>query len=383
MKLLSADIFVDFECIGGDCPISCCGGQWSIFIDEEAMKYYKSVEGEFGDRLRDNIVKADEDFYAFKLDEHTKDCVFLNENKLCTIYRTLGPDALCYTCKTYPRMLFTVGDITFCYLTNSCPEVNRMIMQRKEPMQTLFDDSDDDTKEPEDTDWNRFNSAIRAFVTGMHIIQNRSIGLRDRLLYLLFFINRFQELIKEDKDPSDLIAVFSEASLYTEFLDKDSFSNEDYASKIHAFMMSFRSMISDSYNHPMWRRCIELAELIGRNGLEDVGQLEEAFERTKAEEIQTELEQLMAYRFFTKFMRGYEKTDYLEKLACEYVLYGALNTYIAMTEVLQKEGCTQEDRILFVSLFGRMDHSAGRKKEFDEAIKKDGFYKIENLLKLV
>lgn len=28
MKLLSVDAYVDFKCIGGDCPISCCGGDW-------------------------------------------------------------------------------------------------------------------------------------------------------------------------------------------------------------------------------------------------------------------------------------------------------------------------------------------------------------------
>ena len=383
MKLLSVDNFVDFECIGGDCPISCCGGQWGIYIDDDAMKYYKSVEGEFGDRLRDSIIKINGDHYAFKLDEHTKDCVFLNDNKLCTIYRTLGPDALCYTCKTYPRMFFTVGDITFCYLTNSCPEVNRMIMQRKDLIQTLFDDSVDDIKEEENMDWNRFNNAIRAFTAGMHIVQNRSIELRERLLYLLFFVNRFQELMKEDNDPSDLIAVFSEPALYTEFLDKDSFSNTDYASKIHAFMMSFRSMMSYSYDHPMWRKCIELAGMIGENGLNDVKRLGEAFERTQTEEIQAELEQLMTYRFFVVFMSGYENTDYLEKLAYEYVMYAAINTYAAMTEVLQKESCTQEDRILFVSLFGRIYHSEGGKKELNDAIKRDGYDKLENLLKLI
>lgn len=383
MKLLSVDNFVDFECIGGDCPISCCGGRWGIYIDDESMDYYMSVEGEFGERLRNSITKINGDHNSFKLDEKTKDCVFLNEDKLCTIYRTLGPDALCYTCKTYPRFVYSVGDIMFCYLTNSCPEVNRMILQRKDPMQTLFDDSVDGFEETADMDWNRFNNAIRAFTAGMHIIQNRSIALRDRLLYLLLYVSRFQELMKEDKEPSDLIAVFSEPSLYTQFLDEIFFSNKDYACKIHAFMMSFRAMISDSYDHPMWQKCIELADIIGRNEINDAKEIEAAFAKTETEEIQIELEQLMAYRYFAVFMKGYDKTDYLEQLAYEYVMYGALNTYIAFAEVVQEGGCTQEDRILFISLFGRIDHSEKRKKDFTEAIRSDGFYEVDKLLGLI
>ena len=383
MKLLSVDIFTDFECIGGECPISCCGGYWGIYIDDETMDYYMSVEGEFGERLRNSIIKINGDNNAFKLDDNSKDCVFLNEDKLCTIYRTLGPDALCYTCRNYPRQVYTVGDIMFCYLSNSCPEVNRMIMQRKAPIKTLFDDSVDELEKVKNIDWNKFNDTIRAFTAGMYIIQNRSIDLKDRLLCLLFFVDRLQELMKNDKDPSDLIAVFSEPTLYTEFLNKDSFTNKDYVSKIHAFMMAFRSMISDSYDHPMWRKCIELAEVIGRNELNDAVQLETAFAKTETEEIQTELEQLMVYRYFAVFMKGFEKTDFLEKLAYEYVMYGALITYIAMTEVYQEEGCTQEDRILFVSLFGRIDHSVSRKENFEDAIRRDGFYDVEKLLGLI
>ena len=258
-----------------------------------------------------------------------------------------------------------------------------MIMQRKDPIKTLFDDSFDDIIEVNNTDWNKFNVALRVFTAGMHIVQNRNLELKERLLLLLLFVERFQVLMKEDKDPSDLITVFSEPSLYTEFLNEDSFTNKDYVSKIHAFMMAFSSMISDSYDHPMWRKCIELAEVIGRNELNDAVQLETAFAKTDTEEIQTELEQLMAYRYFAVFMQGFEKTDFLEKLAYEYVMYGALITYIAMTEVYQEEGCTQEDRILFVSLFGRIDHADNQKRDFENVIKRDGFYDVEKLLGLI
>ena len=55
MKLMSVKEYVEFRCSGGNCPICCCGGKWKILIDKETAEYYESVEGEFGERLRDGI----------------------------------------------------------------------------------------------------------------------------------------------------------------------------------------------------------------------------------------------------------------------------------------------------------------------------------------
>ena len=66
MKLLSVDNFIEFECIGGDCPISCCGGNWAIGIDDASYQYYMSVEGEFGETLKEGILVG-ENRKVFKL----------------------------------------------------------------------------------------------------------------------------------------------------------------------------------------------------------------------------------------------------------------------------------------------------------------------------
>ena len=81
MKLLAVDNYIDFECIGGDCPISCCGGNWGIPIDDDSYEYYMSVDGDFGETLRNSIVRIN-DTNMFRLDDVTKDCIFLNENKI-------------------------------------------------------------------------------------------------------------------------------------------------------------------------------------------------------------------------------------------------------------------------------------------------------------
>lgn len=389
MKLLAVDTYIDFECIGEKCPISCCGGGWGIEIEEESYKYYMSVEGEFGEQLKENIITEDSR-KTFKLDEKTRECAFLNKNKLCKIYRELGPEALCYTCKTYPRIMYQVGDIMFCSLTNSCPEVNRMILQRRDMIKTLFDDMDEEMDDGErdiadKTDWRKFNNAIKAFTTGMHVIQNRDIAFEDRLYLILFYVERFQELMTKDMDVSSLVDVFSKPEIYKMFLEQRNKENlkYEYADRIHIFMMIYRVMMTDAFDHPMWKRCTELADDIVHKGVTDIERLKKAFSYIGNEDIQIEMEQIMAYRFFTVFMQGFDRTDYMDKLAYEVIMLVALWSFMALTEAIQERSCTREDRILFYSLGGRIDHSNNKKANLVSELKEEGFYRMDKLIELV
>ncbi len=383
MKLLSVDDFIKFECIGGDCTISCCGGNWGIPIDDESYRYYMSVEGSFGEALRNGMTKMNGG-NAFRLDEKTKDCVFLDENKLCRIYRNLGPDALCVTCRTYPRTFYEVGDITFCYLANSCPEVNRMIMQRRDPLNILFDDSDDSEDETlSDFDFVRFNETIKALTNGMQIIQNSEFALKDRLYLLLFFVERFQKLEANGKNAAGVIEIFSKSEVCRVFLESRNAGDFGITAKIRAFMIIYRSLMADSYSHPMWEKCGRLANSITGGAIKDMDAVQGAFYLIEDGGIQQELEQLMAYRFFASFMRGFDKLSYFEDLAYEIVLYSALITYIALSYVIEGQMCTQEDRIQFYSLCGRIDHTKRQKERVLDDLRREGFFEMEKLIKLV
>lgn len=381
MKLLSIEDYVNFRCIGGDCPISCCGGMWSICVDEESAKYYRSVEGEFGDELRSKMITSEGIDY-FKLKDNG-DCSFLNENKLCRIYRNLGEDKMCYTCQSYPRVFYDVGDFTFCYMTNSCPEVTRMIMQRKEPMKVIFDDSDNNDVPSSDIDWVKFNRAIKAYNAGIRILQNRDLTISERLYILLFFVERFQELMREGKDTTDLTGIFSTPDVYKLMLENVGKAEVDYASKLHAFMIVFRSLIKNSYDHPMWKKCQKLADSIVDNKCVDVDAFINILSKINLTEMQIEMEQIITYRFFAVFMKGFEKSDYYEKIAYEYIILMALIGYFVLTEIEQGCECSQEDRILFYSLCNRADHAKIRKKNLEEAIISDGYYKMDQLIKLI
>lgn len=381
MKVLSVEDYHDFACIGDACPISCCGGKWGILVDEASAAYYRKVKGEFGDRLRTGMREKDGMTY-FRLDEKG-DCVFLDEHKLCDIYKHLGGDKLCETCQTYPRFNYQVGDILFCYLTNSCPEVNRRVFQREAPLQVDLNDLNIPGTVDAKTDWEQFNFAIQAYVAGMGLLQNRRFRIQERMGLLIVFVSQFQQMVQQKRDPSGLISLFSTEEVYQGLLKDVSGYKRDYAAKIKAFSIVFTSLLKRSYEHEMWQRCNALAEKLAEGVDIDQNELAQAFSAMDTDGIQMELEQLMAYRFFAVFMQGFEKADYFEQLIYEYVLLVALTAYTALTEVVQEHICTQEERILYYALCSRTDHGDDDKNALKAEMEKGGLMSLEAVLKLI
>lgn len=97
MRYLKPHYYDKFVCTAGDCPDSCCAG-WQIMIDETSLERYGNEKSEFGTRLRNSIDWDEECFY-----QNNRRCAFLNEENLCDLYKALGPDSLCDTCRMYPR----------------------------------------------------------------------------------------------------------------------------------------------------------------------------------------------------------------------------------------------------------------------------------------
>ena len=111
MLLRIPDFYDSFHCIGGKCPDNCCIG-WELDIDDDTYEYYRSVQGTFGDRLRENMSGAEEssenESVSFRLQVDGR-CPFLNDKNLCDICLDLGPDALCRICTDYPRYSFNAA----------------------------------------------------------------------------------------------------------------------------------------------------------------------------------------------------------------------------------------------------------------------------------
>lgn len=384
MKYLMIEDYSDFECIGDKCPISCCGGGWGIVIDEKTAAYYQNLEGEFGDYIRQHIFEHD-GITAFALDENG-DCPLLNENKLCRIYRELGEDKMCHTCKTYPRNAFTIGDLNLRYLTTSCPEVVRRIIERTEPVQIdLVEQPNNKMQELKlkKMNWKRFNSAIRAYTSGMDLLQNRDLDLRSRVRLLLLYTYQFEGMNKTKENTDPLIELFSMPDMYKGVL-AGMPDEVDYSSRIRIFSIVFSLMLRKSYDHPMWTRCREMAERIKEISSFSPEVLKQAFRDASSHENEIEMEQLITYRFFSAYMKGFEKNSYYDRIILSVVAYYvALMTYSAVYQTLYNERCTTEDRILFFSLCSRIDHSDQLVEKLNNELKTNGYFELDKIMNVI
>ena len=105
---------------------SCCAG-WQIMIDETSLERYGNEKSEFGTRLRNSIDWDEECFY-----QNNRRCAFFKMKKnLCDLYKALGPDSLCDTCRMYPRHTEEYEGLRELSLSLSCPEAARIILSCK------------------------------------------------------------------------------------------------------------------------------------------------------------------------------------------------------------------------------------------------------------
>ena len=201
MILRVPEYYDEFSCIASRCKDSCCAG-WEIDIDDESYEYYRSVEGPFGDRLRESMFVAEDGEYRFKL-KGPKRCAMLNDNNLCDLYTALGEEALCEVCTEYPRFSLVYGQVEQKALSLSCEEVGRILFGRTEPEQLidieLPGDCEDDEEDPQ---YVAFMEWVQK--EAVAILQNRELSITERTREFLAWCDRVQTIINYSQAKDDL-----------------------------------------------------------------------------------------------------------------------------------------------------------------------------------
>lgn len=127
MKEVFPNYYDKFQCVKDQCIHNCCIG-WEIDIDEDTIDLYNFLDGEFADKIRNNI---EGETPHFKLNESGR-CPFLNESGLCDIITELGDDALCDICYLHPRFRNFYDDFIETGLGLCCEEAVRIVLTEKE-----------------------------------------------------------------------------------------------------------------------------------------------------------------------------------------------------------------------------------------------------------
>ena len=128
MKITKPSYFDQFTCIAGACTDSCCK-EWDVQVDKDAAAMYRELSGELGDRLRQVLKEEDGETVMTIVDGR---CPMWREDGLCRIQAALGHDALCKTCREFPRLTHDYGDFMELGLELSCPEAARIILRNPE-----------------------------------------------------------------------------------------------------------------------------------------------------------------------------------------------------------------------------------------------------------
>ena len=178
MKIFAPDYYKDFRCLMGECKHTCCAG-WEIDIDEETAEYYKSVPGDFGKKLCQNI-DFGEDCASFILAEHDR-CPFLNKDGLCEIILNLGERAISQVCDDHPRFRNFYEGRTEIGLGLCCEAVAKMVIEKK--TETVITEIEDDGEDYEILPEEEEFFALREKV--FSIAQERETDLEKRIEKIL------------------------------------------------------------------------------------------------------------------------------------------------------------------------------------------------------
>lgn len=182
-----------FSCTADQCPDTCCAG-WQIVIDENSLEKYSNVSGDFGIRLLNSI-----DWREGIFEQYDKRCSFLNSENLCDIYKELGAEALCDTCRLYPRHIEEFENLREFSLSLSCPVAAKMILECQEPVKFLEEQDEQEECEDdfEDFDFLLFDCLLEVREKLFSIVQNRTIPIEKRMYCVLKMAKNLQDALDE------------------------------------------------------------------------------------------------------------------------------------------------------------------------------------------
>lgn len=196
MRYIRPQYYDSFRCLAGSCPDTCCAG-WQIMIDDAALERYSGLEGPMGGRLAGSI-----DWQEGAFRQSGGRCLLLNRENLCDLVLEQGEEALCETCARYPRHVEEFADQRELSLSLSCPEAARIILSQQEPLTFLVEETDE--PDPLDEEFEAFDfllftqleDARGAFIS---MLQDRTCPMDARMDKMMYFAEKMQACLEEDK----------------------------------------------------------------------------------------------------------------------------------------------------------------------------------------
>ena len=295
------DYFNEFKCTADKCKDTCCAG-WQIVIDKESLEKYKKIKGDYIWKVMTNV---DWEEGCFRQDAE-KRCAFLDKNNLCDLYIHEGEESLCKTCREYPRHTEEFEDVREVTLSASCPEVARILMERKAPVKFLTEDRPEEEETEYFGDFDPFlYSAIEEGRAAMlEILQDRSIPLRERAVLVLGMAHDMQRRVNRRAlfECDRVIEKYKKQKsrdFVREYLkEKDPIEEENLSREMYPLIYELEVLRDE------WKALLEEAQgILFGSDTENYGTLRREFELWKMTDpdMEIHLEQILVYFLFTYF----------------------------------------------------------------------------------
>ena len=122
----------------------------------------------------------------------------MNDENLCDLYKALGPDALCDTCRLYPRHTEEFEGLRELSLSLSCPEA-AIILSCKEPVRFLEEETDEED-DFDEFDFMMFSRLEDTRDVLFSVLQDRNLPLTLRMAACEQLAERYQICMEEGRE---------------------------------------------------------------------------------------------------------------------------------------------------------------------------------------
>lgn len=133
LNIIEPNYFKEFHCIGGECRNNCCH-DWGIqlskkeYINTKNAKKSKELQEICEHSFRRIKKTKNPNVYAEMRLTEEGNCHFLDRDGLCMLQKECGYNILSNVCKQFPRKLYHYMTSVERYLSTSCEEVVRILM---------------------------------------------------------------------------------------------------------------------------------------------------------------------------------------------------------------------------------------------------------------
>ncbi|MBP3678347.1 MAG: flagellin lysine-N-methylase [Agathobacter sp.] len=295
------DYFNEFKCIAGNCPDTCCAG-WQIVIDDESLKKYKKIKGDYIWKVMSCVNWEEECFRQ----DNDKRCAFLNSDNLCDLYKNVGEESLCKTCRDYPRHTEEFEGVREVTLSASCPVVARILMERMTPVHFVKEEHPEEEETEFFGDFDPFlYSIIEDGRSAMiDILQNRNLSMKLRTMLVLGMAHDMQrrinhrELFACDQVIEKYKRVKSQQYVKDYLGQKEMLEEENLTKEMFPLIYDLE-LLRDEWDELLHRS----QDMLFFTTQESFGQLKTEFDQWKHEhpDMEIHLEQIMVYFLYTYF----------------------------------------------------------------------------------